>query len=390
MLSSKFSASTETDPIFALLHSKKKEIQEIFDLTIANPTKLGFDYSAFAQENSIWKFFDYSPNPQGLQETREAISEYYANKNRIVHPEHIFLTTGTSEAISYLFKLLCNPGDTILAPSPGYPLFDFIAELESLKIEKYKFKEVKADKEIFWKLDRIYLKNLLKQKPKVLILVEPNNPTGSILDEEDRNYLYNILQENKIVLVVDEVFSDYIDSSKSSIHEWKDTPCFYLNGISKMLGLPQMKLSWFYTKGLGKWENDVHSKLEIIADTFLSVNTPIQKIAPNFIINRNSFQKQILERIERNILFIEKNPLLSLTFHKPVGGWYGILEIQNSIPDEKYCLRILEKQNVHLHPGYLFEFENSNFLVFSLITKEENLQMAWQKIAEFENSLWGL
>lgn len=375
-----FDSASEMDPIYQSLSRKRKSNEKIIDLTIANPTVSGFNYSEIMDSQSKFNFYEYAPHPKGLPETREAISEYYQSMGRTVSPENLFLTSGTSEAISYIFKLLCNPGDSVLVPAPGYPLFDFIAELENLEVKRYRLSETIQNDRIEWKLDFAYLEKLLKTKPRILILVQPNNPTGTILNPEEVSHLKKLLHKYKTILVVDEVFSEYIYDKELKLTEFGNTPAFYLNGISKMIGLPQMKLSWFYTKGFGRDTERIHHVLEIITDTFLTVNTPIQKMAPALLKNRDKILLQIRNRVNKNIQYLLDHPDVTIKFHRPVAGWYGILEFPGDRIDEEICLDILDKQNVHFHPGYMFSFEKENYLVFSLLIPESDLQGAWKKL----------
>jgi aspartate/methionine/tyrosine aminotransferase len=381
MISQKFDYASEEDPVYKLLVQKKKQNQQIVDLTISNPTILDFDYSEFFQKTQHFEFVEYTPNPKGLVETREEISDYYKSLGRTVSPENIFLTSGTSEAISYICKLFCDPSDTVLVPSPGYPLFDFILELENLNIERYEFLERVVGDRLEWRLDFELLEKKMKLKPKLLILVQPNNPTGTVITESDAKHLKEILVKYHTILVVDEVFLEYIYNQDILASEFEDVPSFYLNGISKMLALPQMKLSWMYTKGFAKQEEKVHSKMEIITDTFLTVNTPIQKMFASLWKKREYIQRQIKERVNNNIFHLQKHKMYGIDFYKPDAGWYGILEFSGRKTDEEVCTDLLEKYNIYIHPGYMFQFRREDYLVFSLLTKESDILSAFEKIS---------
>ncbi|MCB1176787.1 MAG: pyridoxal phosphate-dependent aminotransferase [Leptospiraceae bacterium] len=374
--SNKFGENFEEDPLYRILKTKK---YPILDFTISNPTKLEFNYSYLDINNKLSKtnFLEYSPNPKGSLEARISISEYYKSKAREVNPENIFLTSGTSEAVSFLFKLFCNPGDTVLSASPGYPLFDFLAELENIKMEKFKLIKNKNRK---WNIDFSHLKQLLKFKPKILLLVQPSNPTGTILQREDILELSNILNKNNILLIVDEVFSDYIYSDEKCF-EFKNTPSFYLNGISKTLALPQMKLGWTYHKNLA--ENNINNKFEIITDSFLSVNSISQNLLPYLLNEKEKIQTQIKNRIQNNIQYSLNNQIKDRLFDSPSAGWYGILNLRDSESDEEIAINILEYKNLLIHPGYMFDFEETNKLVFSLLLKEEIYRKYWIILKDF-------
>jgi aspartate/methionine/tyrosine aminotransferase len=294
------------------------------------------------------------------------------------------LTTGTSESISILLKLFCNPGDSILVPAPGYPLFDWIAELENVKVETYpSFLENDPQSGYVWKIDFDILKLILGLKPRVLVLVQPNNPTGMILDQEDFKKLERILSENNILLIIDEVFSDYI---------WKDswqTPSSQINsvvmsGVSKVLALPQLKLGWFYFTGDSKFIREASEYMEIITDTYLSVSFPIQKALPELIKNQSSIQKLIAKRISYNL---ESLSSLDGSIYRPIipmGGWYIPIQVQTDYTEDEFSRKLLEKENILVHPGRMFQFQKGKWIVISLILPEEDFLISIAKLNSFK------
>jgi alanine-synthesizing transaminase len=371
------------NPLSRLLDEKRHEGVTIINLTESNPTACGFEYpkkeilEAFSSE----KIMEYHPHPKGVLACREIIADYYKSLNIPANPENIFLTASSSEAYAWIFRLLANPGDRILVPSPSYPLFDFLAQLNDIEIEYYPLEYDET-----WKIDFGTLSNKISPKTKAILLVHPNNPTGSYVSEEERVKLNQIASRNNLALVSDEVFFDYVfdhgQSSFSSFAGNKEVLTFALNGISKMLALPQMKLGWMVVDGPESLRKAAVEKMEIIADTYLSVNTPIQTAFPEIMKLKTGIQKQILARLNQNkkTLFeiIQNHP--SCEYLKSEGGWYALLKVPKIRTDDEWTLTFLKHDDVLIHPGHFYNFDQEGYLVISLLGKNDDLDSGLNKI----------
>ncbi|MEI7012979.1 pyridoxal phosphate-dependent aminotransferase [Leptospira licerasiae] len=371
--------------LYSLLDSFRRSGQDWIDLTISNPTKVGLVYPREAILHSFEKpeSLEYDPNPKGTLNARKSIVDYYKEKGHIVSEEDLFLTSSSSEAYSYLIKLLCNPGEEVLIPCPGYPLFEFLSLLDAVEFNSYKL-----NREDDWKIDFEDLNSKITNKTKILFLVSPNNPTGSLLTSEEFEKLKVISRTKKIALVLDEVFSDYIHAENPNQIDFfhTDFPMFVVNGISKILALPQMKLSWIHVGGPPNWKQECKERLEIISDTYLSVGTPIQLALRELFQWRNMIQSQVLRRISRNLQalksFHSSHP--EIVYSPPKGGWYAVLQSESFLHDEEFSFRLLEKEKVLVHPGSMFGFEeNSGSIVISLISETESFQSGLEKISTF-------
>lgn len=345
--SSRFSFQEGENEFVAILSEYKKNKILYSDLTVANPTQVGLQYPVEAIRHSFGSadLITYHPDPRGNIEARKKIQEYYYSKGVKVDPDDLFLTSSSSEAYSYLFKLLCNPGDSILIPAPGYPLFEFLSVMEGLKTVPYFTK-----KDNGWKLKEsdLDLKDL--SKCKLILVVSPNNPTGSVLNESDFYSLKNTLKSYNIPLIIDEVFSDYVYGE--DLHKTltdSDIPVITVNGLSKILGLPGMKLSWILLSGPEFWKKKAKEYLELISDTYLSVNTPVQNVLSDLLQWKNLIQSQIIKRIQRNLSFLKRilgdvNISKTVRCNFPNAGWYCILESEKFFPEEEFSLRLLKEK----------------------------------------------
>jgi alanine-synthesizing transaminase len=344
------------------------------DLTASNPTRCGFDHAADLLEAlTDPAALDYDPDPKGMLSARQAVSAYYADHGAAIDPANILLATSTSEAYSYLFKLLCDPGEAILAAQPSYPLFDFLATAESLTLL--------AAPLIYdhgWQLDLEGLRQAITPKTRAIVVVHPNNPTGHFTKVEESKALAGICREHGLALIVDEVFLDYgfgsatEDSSFSDRSSFavRDLPAlvFVVSGISKICGLPQMKSAWL--AALGPRSAEAMARLEVIADTFLSMNAPVQRALPEWLEGRSSIQNQIRERTRTNLAALDEH----LTGQDLVsrleveGGWYAILRVPALHSGEEMASELLEL-GVWVHPGSFFGMSASGWLVVSLLTR---------------------
>ncbi|MGB9697469.1 MAG: pyridoxal phosphate-dependent aminotransferase [Ignavibacteria bacterium] len=384
MFSKRLPYLQEENKLYQLLQKKRSADSVVVDLTSSNPS----EEELIAEAGLLDHFSNdkqslyYKPSARGLIEAREAISEYYNTSYNIqIDPDDIFLTTGTSESYSYLFKLLANPGEEVLIPSPVYPLFEFIGQLEGITISKYRlyFGGKQWQYELPGKLD---LNNI-----RAMVIINPNNPTGSYIKSDEKLQLSTLSKRENIPLIIDEVFYDYeleVGDKETFVSE-KAGLNFVLNGVSKLCGLPQMKLGWIILAGEEKHKAEAKRRLEIITDTFLSVSTPIMRAAYRFLEEGNFIREKIQNRIKHNYQHLKsylKSPYRLLPVE---GGWYAIIELDENIPDEDFALQLLKEKNVYVYPGYFFEFEESNKIVISLIVKEERFQEGVSLIMDFYN-----
>jgi alanine-synthesizing transaminase len=335
----------------------------IADLTASNPTRSGFEYpsdllAALADERAL----DYDPQPSGLLSAREAVCRYYADHQVAVDPEQVVLTTSTSEAYSYLFRLLCDPKCEILVPQPSYPLFDFLAGLDDVRL-----KAAPLVYDYGWQIDPEGFRKAITRRTRAIVLVHPNNPTGHFTKNWEAQELAKLCREFGLSLVVDEVFLDYGLNGAASFAEGLDgVPVFVVSGLSKVAGLPQMKAAWIVATGHEHVK--AMKRLEVIADTFLSMNAPVQLALPKWLERRNEIQTQIRARVVTNIgeldrLLAKQGIVRRLHVE---GGWYAILRIPAVQPDEQRVLELLE-HGVWVHPGFFFGMEDSGWLVLSLL-----------------------
>lgn len=349
----------EPNPLSNLAARLRAEGRKIQDLTVSNPTVCGFRYLS----SNLLKHLErpenllYSPDPRGLLEARKAICRYYREFHSAeVNENQIFITANTSEAYSFVFKLLTNPGDSLLTPKPTYPLLQYLAELHDLRLETYTEPE-----------------KIRESSCRALLLVHPNNPTGKFVSKPPRV---------SIPIIADEVFLDYaLEEKRATFADLKETLCFTLSGISKILGLPQMKLSWIVVSGPEELRNLAIEKLEIIADTYLSASTPVQNALPAWLAETKKIQTEIRARISANARaaaeIFKGSPVSALL---PEGGWNMILKMPESKSDDGWALKLLEEKQVLTHPGYLFDYEEGSFLVISLILQEEIFKTGVEKI----------
>jgi aspartate/methionine/tyrosine aminotransferase len=339
----------------------------IADLTASNPTRCGFQYppdllAALADPQA----FDYDPQPRGSLRAREAVCRYYVDHGVAVEPRRIVLTTSTSEAYSYLFRLLCDPGSEILVAQPGYPLFDFLAALDDVRL--------KAAPLVYdqgWQIDPEGFRRAITPETRAIVVVHPNNPTGHFTKPWEAAELARICRERDLALIVDEVFLDYsfAGGARSFAAGLEGVPVFVVSGLSKIAGLPQMKAAWIVAAG--PEADRALDRLEVIADTFLSMNAPVECALPTWLGERARIQKQIRERLAANLAELDRqlSGLASVRRLGVEGGWYAVLRIPAVAPDEQTVLALLER-GVWVHPGYFFAMAESGWLVVSLLAPE--------------------
>jgi aspartate/methionine/tyrosine aminotransferase len=362
-------------------HRARLEAGEtIYDLTASNPTRCWFSFDpSLLAALSDSRALDYDPQPLGLLQARKAVSRYYADHGVAVDPGHVVLTTSTSEAYSYLFRLLCDPGSEILVPQPGYPLFDFLGRLDDVKL-----KSAPLVYDHGWQIDPHGFREVITAETRAIMLVHPNNPTGHFTKPWEAEELARLCREFDLALIVDEVFLDYGagQDARSFAAGLEGVPVFVVSGMSKIAGLPQMKSAWIVAAG--EEASSAMGRLEVIADTFLSMNAPVQWALPAWLEQREGMQTQIRSRVSGNLAVLDAQlagaPMVQRL--ELDGGWYAMLRIPALEPDEQTVLELLER-GVWVHPGFFFGMPNSGWLVLSLLAPEEEFRMGVIELINF-------
>jgi hypothetical protein len=356
----------------ALLERKRAEGARLIDLTETNPTRVGLTpppqvLAALADPANL----RYEPAPLGMPEARAAVAADFARRGARVSGDSVVLTASTSEAYAYLFKLLCDPGDVVLVPRPSYPLFDFLAALESVEVATY---ALAYDGE--WRLDARSLAAAVGPRTRAIVLVNPNNPTGSFLKRDEVDAVFEAAARAGAAIVSDEVFGDYAfgpDPRRvATLAAERDVLGFALGGLSKSCGLPQLKLAWMAVSGPGAEAAEAIARLEVVADSYLSVATPVQRAAADLLGRRAELQAPIAARVGRNLASLEgRARRTAATLLHVEGGWSAVLRVPATISEEDRALELLERHDVVVHPGYFFDFEQEAFLVLSLLPPPE-------------------
>jgi alanine-synthesizing transaminase len=350
----------------------------LLDLTVSNPTECGFHYNAeeILRALSNPAALSYEPNPKGLETARRAVAGYYADRGDAVSVEDVVLTTSTSEAYSYVIRTLCNPGDELLIPAPSYPLFDFLAEIQDVKLVRYPLDYFTRDREAVndhgWQIDFHALEQAITTRTRGVIVVHPNNPTGHFTKPSEMTKLNAICSARQMAIITDEVFLDFaLDGNRAASFATNSGAfTFTLSGLSKISGLPQMKAAWLVVSGPQELKREALARLEIIADTYLSVNAPVQLAMPVLFEQRHAFQKQILSRVRGNLAELDRQLAgQNACSRLPVeAGWYVVLRVPATRSDEDLALELLASKGVYIHPGHFYDFPADGFLIVSLIT----------------------
>jgi aspartate/methionine/tyrosine aminotransferase len=360
--------------------------REVLDLTISNPTRaeLHYDAETILQALVNPEAMDYDPQPKGLRSAREAVAGYYGKQHNDIDPESIVLTTSTSEGYSYVFRLLCNVEDEILVPKPSYPLFEFLADLQDVKLVPYPLLYDHG-----WQIDFPSLYKAVNHRTRAVVVVHPNNPTGSFVTDEERGALNQFCREYNLALVADEVFLDHAHdgAARATFADNREALTFTLSGLSKISGLPQMKLAWIVTSGADEIVSAALARLEVIADTYLSMNAPIQLAAPVLLEQRHSVQPLLLDRVRANLSELDRGLGKQKSCRRldVEGGWYAVLRVPVTQSDEDLAIEILRKHSVLVHPGHFYDFPNDGYLIASLITPLQEFRKGIVKVLELLN-----
>ncbi|MCC7008110.1 MAG: pyridoxal phosphate-dependent aminotransferase [Acidobacteria bacterium] len=319
----------------------------------------------------------YRPDPLGHVEAREAVAASYARQGANVSPADLVLTASTSEAYAFLFKLLCDPGDRVLVPRPSYPLFELLAGLEGIELAPYRLDPLAG-----WRIDRADLERALTPRVRAVLVVSPNNPTGSMIQDDERDWLTRLAADRDMAIVADEVFGDYRLSPRRTAASFAGHASraltFTLGGLSKSAALPQLKLAWMAMSGPADLKDAARERLELVADTYLSVATPVQIAAAALVESGVEMRRRITERLIRNLgtlrAAVARHP--SVTLLEPEGGWSALLRVPATSSEETLVLRAVEEAQVLVHPGYFFDFPGEAYLVVSLLPEPARFEAA--------------
>jgi alanine-synthesizing transaminase len=383
MFASRTCWSLTPNRLSELIGERRRLGAPLLDLTESNPTRCGFVYdaevilAALADRQAL----SYQPDPRGLASARRAVAGYYAERGVELDQQQIFLTTSTSEAYTYVFRLLANPGDTVLVPQPSYPLFDFLADLNDVEIVPYPLTYHQG-----WQIDLQTLESRLGARCRAVVLVHPNNPTGSYLRQSELEFLLHACPSRNLALITDEVFADYSltpDPQRvATCAGVTEVLSFTLSGLSKISALPQMKLAWLVVNGPSRPLNEALARLEVIADTYLSLSAPLAHALPALLETGRALQPQILERVRSNLQWLDTQLISGLPISRlqVEGGWYVVLKVPCTRTDEVWAIELVKEEGVITYPGHFFDFPRDGYLVVSLLPSAEIFQPAMVRI----------
>jgi alanine-synthesizing transaminase len=358
----------------AAIRNRRAAGLELFDLTLSNPTHCGFNYNVAALLDPLLnsKILSYEPDPLGMITAREAVARYYSDIGARISLDRICLTTSTSEAYSFLFRLLCNAGDEVLVASPSYPLFDYIARLDDVQLREYPLLyDPNADLSAGhgWSVDLHALQTAITNRTKAIIVVHPNNPTGNYASQQERAALEMLCATHKLALIVDEVFLDYALGTPQPSFAAGESDCltFILSGISKVCGLPQMKASWIAACGPSPLVLEAMQRIEMIADTFLSMNALVQQSLPVWLRARHAIQHQIRERMRSNLLALDSR-LQGTSIQRLAlqAGWTAVLRVPRTIGGREFVHAALDR-GVLVQPGDFYGLGDARAVVSLLM-----------------------
>jgi aspartate/methionine/tyrosine aminotransferase len=364
----------------------------VLDLTLSNPTRAGlhYDEKLLLKALALPQSMDYDPQPKGLSSARSAVAAYYQTGHDIpgFDPEHLILTTSTSEGYSFVFRLLCNPGDELLVPKPSYPLFEFLADLQDIKLVPYPLIYDHG-----WQIDFPPLRKAVTRRTRGVVVVHPNNPTGSYVHENEKALLNGFCREHDLALIADEVFLDYTLNGvpPGTFAANQDVLTFTLSGVSKISALPQMKVAWIAISGPPAEVRAAEARLEVISDTYLSMNAPIQWSLPTLLDQRKSIQQQLLDRVLSNLAELDHQLAAQKTCERLIveAGWYAVLRVPVTQTDEELAVELLRRKSVLVHPGHFYDFPSDGYLVLSLITPENEFSEGISKLFELMENARG-
>jgi aspartate/methionine/tyrosine aminotransferase len=373
MFSSRVPGELGPNTVAAAVERMRLGGRDFDDLTVSNPTEAGFDYpSDLLAGLSDPSALRYEPQPFGLMSAREAVAHEYTRRGVKTPPSHVVLTASTSEAYAWLFKLLCDPGESVLVPTPSYPLFEHLTRLENVHALPYR-----TEYHGTWAIDLDDLRYAIDETTRAILVVSPNNPTGAWLKRDELAALAELCAAHHLVLIGDEVFADYpIDPAPGAIRtvlDQEDVLTVSLGGLSKSAGLPQLKLGWMALRGPSSSLHSALMRLEIIADAYLSVSTSVQVAAPALLETGRLVRHEIVRRVRGNYRELEhavaRFPACQLL--RAEGGWSAVLRIPHTVAEDERVVRLLEESRVLVHPGFFFDFPREGYLVVSLLARPD-------------------
>jgi alanine-synthesizing transaminase len=354
----------------------RAEGRAIVDLTLSNPTRAGFDYPPDLLEPlADGRGLTYEPHPLGAVAARRAVAREYERQGLAVAPDRMVLTASTSEAYSLLFKLLADAGDDILVPRPSYPLFEHLARLDLVTVRPYDLEYHGT-----WCIDFASVENALGPRTRAVVIVSPNNPTGSVITHGELEQLAALCTPRGLAIVADEVFVDYglePDAARRAarVLDQHDVLSFSLGGLSKTVGLPQLKLGWIAAGGPARLMNAALERLELICDTYLSVSTPVQVAVPLLLERGAGIRAQIRARVLANYGWLRRYTASSAcTALRSDAGWYAVLQVPCIASEEDLVVNLLTGEGILAHPGYFYDFPREAFIVVSLLPAEAVFQ----------------
>jgi alanine-synthesizing transaminase len=373
MFSDRISGDLSPNRLTLALRQRRASGDPIIDLTESNPTRVELEYPAdllapLADRRGLL----YAPEPLGLLDARRAIAADYARRSISISPERIALTASTSEAYSMLFKLLARPGDEVLVPRPSYPLFELLTMLDGVVARPYDLEYHGA-----WTIDFASVERALSLRTRALLVVDPNNPTGSFTSGGEIDRIAAIGAHHGIALIVDEVFADYeLEPGTTPVRpaflSRSDALVFALGGLSKSIGLPQAKLAWIAATGPSQLVAESLERLELICDTYLSVSTPVQLAAAELMERGVAIRAQISARTSTNYRRLKDagSSVPSCHVLTASGGWNAVIQVPTLCSEEELMLTMLTTDGVLAHPGYFFDFPRESFVIVSLLVAE--------------------
>ena len=384
MFSRRTDWNLETNKLSQALDRFRLAGKSFIDLTRSNPTECGFKFdeqqilTALANPAAL----KYEPHPQGLLSARQSVAGYYSSRGEQVSPDDIFLVTGTSEAYSFIFCTLCDAGDEILIPQPGYPLFNFLGDIQGVRLAHYQLLYDHG-----WHIDFHSVEKAISARSRAIVVVHPNNPTGHFCSSAQMARLVELCSKKNLAIIADEVFLDFNFAAPHprSFATAGDALTLVMSGLSKISALPQMKLGWLCVSGPHSLKTGAISRLEMIADTYLSLNTPVQLALPALLEQRHAFRRQWLERAATNLESLDK-ALASQRMCSRLqieGGWYAVLKVPAVANDEDLALQLLLEKGVYVHPGHFYDFATEGYLVVSLITSEQEFAAGVRALITF-------
>ena len=383
MLSRRLPPHADTNALSRAIAERRAAGRPIIDLTESNPTRAGFQYPPdllrpLASDAAL----HYEPHPFGLVSAREAIARDHARRGNTIDPDHVVLAASTSEAYTWLFKLLCNPGEAVLVPRPSYPLFEHLTALEGVRSVPFTLEYHSR-----WEIDFATLEDA-PPDTRALIIVSPNNPTGSYVSPREAERLFATCRERRWTLIVDEVFADYPLEAAAPLTDLAfhaDVLAFSLGGLSKSVGLPQLKLAWVVAGGPPAARAAALTGLELIADSFLSVSTPVQLATPTLLECGAGIRTQIQQRVGHNLAMLRElaQPFPACQVLKVEGGWSTVIRVPATRTEDELILGLLDAEGIIVHPGYFFDFACEAFVVMSLLPPTETLREGAMRLLRY-------